>query len=257
MISPLLLTKRRYPVKIKVRQKADVTIIEVEGKVNINSYKLIETVGFLMDQGVTRIIIDMQKVDFIDYNGLSVLAITYKSALNRKGMMKLSGVSLHALELLRIVKLDDVFDIYNTLKEALASFKKNARASKAEMLEKPFRRRFQRLKMDIPIYFRLSRRLAHKGEDELYSGRMANISGAGVFVHTINILPPGSEVDVEIVMERLKKPRVLKGMVLWAADKELQPDLYPGMGIGFSGLSRQAQEEIIEFIEKNVVHRKG
>lgn len=244
-------------MKLKVRCKADVAIIEVEGKVNINSYKLIETVGSLMDKGTTKIIIDMRNVDFIDYNGLSVLAITYKSVLNRKGALRLSGVSSHALELLRIVKLDDVFEIYNSLKDALASFRKKSKLSREEIQEKPLRRRFQRLKADIPIYFRLSHKSSHIGDDALYSGRIDNISGAGVFVHTINILPPGSEVDVEIVLERLKKPRALKGMVLWVADKELQPDMYPGMGIGFCGLPCHAQDEIIEFVEKNTVHRKG
>lgn len=244
-------------MKIKVRYSGDIAIIEVEGKVNINSSKLIETVGSLLDGGIARVIIDMQKVDFIDYNGLSVLAIAYKSVLNRKGIMKLCRVSLHILELLRIVKLDDVFEIHNDLQEALASFKKKGKLSKAEVLGQPLRRRFKRLKMDIPIYYRLSQRLSARGEGELYSGRIENISGAGVFIRTINILPPGSEVSLEIALQRLKKSRSLKGRVLWVADEGLQPDLYPGMGVEFTELSAQAQEEIIEFIEKNMVQRRG
>lgn len=244
-------------MNIRVRYIGDVAVIEVEGKVNINSSKLIETVGSLLEGGITKIIVDMQNVDFIDYNGLSVLAIAYKSALNRKGTMSLCGLSLHILELLRIVKLDDVFEIYNNVKEALASFKKKEKISKQEILEQPLRRRFKRLGMDVPVYYRLSQRLSHKGKGELYSGRIANISGAGLFIRTINILPPGSEVVMEIVLERLKKPRSLKGRVLWLADKGLQPDLYPGMGVEFTGLSRHTQEEIIEFIEKNIVHRRG
>lgn len=244
-------------MKIKVSYCGDIAIVEVEGKVNINSSKLIETVGSLTEGGVTKIIVDIQNVDFIDYNGLSVLAIAYKSVLNRKGIMKLCGASLHIMELLRVVKLDDVFEIYNNLQEALASFKKKGKAAKAEIRGEPLRRRFKRLKMDIPIYYRLGHRLSDKGEGELYSGRIENISGAGVFVRTINILPPGSEVVLEIALDRLRKLRSLKGRVLWLADEDLQPDLYPGMGVEFTELSAQAQEEIIEFIEKNMVQRRG
>lgn len=244
-------------MKISVKYINDAAIIEVAGKININSAKLIETVGSLSDSGIRKIIIDIQNVDFIDYNGLSVLAIAYKSILHRKGIMKLSGVSLHILELLRIVKLDDVFEIYNNVKDALASFKEAERMTKTELLKKPLRRRFRRLDMDIPVCYRLGQRLSRKGGGELYTGRMANISGAGIFIRTINILPPGSEVNIEISLRRHEKPKSLKGRVLWVADQDLQPELYPGMGVEFTGLPPQAQEEIIEFIEENIVHRRG
>jgi anti-sigma B factor antagonist len=230
--------------------------VEIEGRININSSKLIETVGSILDSGVCKIIINMEGVDFVDYNGLSVLAIAYKSTLNSKGMMKLCGISLHILELLRVVKLDELFEIYDDEKQALESFKARKKSTKKETVEQPLRRRFTRLDIDIPVHYRLSKGLSGKGERELYTGRMANISGAGVFIRTINVFPTGSEVSLEIVFSKEKPPLCLRGIVLWVADKSLQPDLYPGMGVGFMDLAPSAQERIIEFVERNIVHRR-
>jgi Tfp pilus assembly protein PilZ len=108
--------------------------------------------------------------------------------------------------------------------------------------------------MDIPLHYRLSRRSSDRGEPQLYSGRVENISGAGVFMRTMHTLPAGSEVEMDILLERNKKPKSVKGIVLWVADRGLQPELYPGMGVAFTVLPSHIQEEIIEFIEKNAAH---
>ncbi|NQT90197.1 MAG: STAS domain-containing protein, partial [Candidatus Omnitrophica bacterium] len=82
-------------MKIKIAGIEDVAVLEVEGRVNINSSELIEAVGTVISSGKRRIVVDMKKVTFMDYNGLSVLAIAYKSVLNRKGVMKLCNISTH------------------------------------------------------------------------------------------------------------------------------------------------------------------
>jgi len=241
-------------MKIKVKYIEDAAVIDVEGKININSSKLIETVGSILEGGTSRIVINMENVDFVDYNGLSVLAIAYKSALNNKAILKLCAISLHILELLRVVRLDEVFDVYANVEDCLKHFKDSPRKSKEDLLEQPLRRKFIRLDMDMPVNYRLTKDSPHKGRDQLYSGRVANLSGAGMFIRTIHLLPPGSKIDMEIKLDKQSKP--LKGLVMWLADKTIQPDLYPGMGAYFIGLLPHAQEEIIEFIEKHTVHRK-
>ena len=140
-------------MKLRVRYSDDIAIIEVSGRININSSKLIETVGVLLDEGNKKIVIDIQEVDFVDYNGLSVLAIAYKSSLNNKAAMKLCGVSLHIMELLRVVKLDEVFEVYADIEEALESFKTKeaARDNKPQALQQHLRRKFTRIDIDIPI----------------------------------------------------------------------------------------------------------
>jgi anti-anti-sigma factor len=244
-------------MKIKISHIKDIAVIAIDGKININSSKLIETVGLLLDKGTSKMIVDMHNVDFVDYNGLSVLAITYKNALNYKSLMKLCNISLHIQELLKVVKLDDVFEIYDSLNDALLSFQHEGGLVQHVEHEQPLRRRFTRLEMDVPVTYKLVKGPCIGSESHLYCGRMENISGAGLFLRTIHMLPLGSEVAVEVVLDSNKEPKCFNGIVMWLADKGIQPELYPGMGISFTDISSRSQVEILEFIERHTVHRKG
>jgi len=243
-------------MKIKLTHIKDIVVLSIEGRININSSKLIEAVGRLLEKGSRKIVIDMKDINFVDYNGLSVLAITYKNALNNKCVMKICGISLQIQELFRIVKLDDIFEIYNDLDEALKDFTRKTAVSKREVVEQPWRRRFIRLDLDMPIVYRVTKGPRRKAGDDLYSGRMANLSGAGLFMRSMQLLPLGSEVLAEIVFKDGEDPKQFQGTVIWLADKDLQPELYPGMGITFTNLSSFAQETIIEYIEKHTATSK-
>ena len=43
--------------------------------------------------------------------------------------------------------------------------------------------------------------------------------------------------------------------VIWIADKELQPHYYPGMGVAFISIGQEKEKAIIDFIDKNIIHR--
>ncbi len=242
-------------MKIKIKRVKNIDILSIEGRININSSKLIEAVGELLKNQSVKMVIDMTGINSIDYNGLSVLAITYKNALNNKCVMKLCGISTHIQELFRIVKLDDVFEIYDDINEAVASFTRGADINKQEMLDQPWRRRFIRLDLDMPIVYRLTKGTHYKAGGHSYPGRMANLSGAGLFIRSMQLLPPGSEVMLEIIFKKGQDPRQFHGIVMWLADQGLQPELYPGMGIAFTNLSSSVQEMVIEYIEKHAVNR--
>jgi anti-anti-sigma factor len=244
-------------MKIKLKHIKDIAVLSIEGRIDINSSGLIEAVGRLLKKGSAKIVIDMKDINFIDYNGLSVLAITYKNALNNKCVMKLCGISLQIQELFRIVKLDDIFEIYNDLDEVLEVFTHKATVNKRKVFEQPWRRRFIRLDLDMPIVYRLTKGPRYKAGDNLYSGRMANLSGAGLFIRSIQLLPLGSKVLLEIVFEKGQDPKQFQGTVIWLADKGFQPELYPGMGVAFTGLSSYAQETVIEYIEKHAATSKN
>ncbi len=241
-------------MNIKIKHLQDIDVLDIEGMININSSKLIEIVGDLLEKGSLKIILDMKDISLVDYNGLSVLAITYKNALNNKCMMKLCGISLDVEELFRIVKLDDVFEIYGDLDEAIESFTHKVAPSGKDDLKQQWRRRFLRLDIDLPIVYRLAQYSRSDKGDRICSGRMGNLSGAGLFIHSMQLLPPGSEVYLEIMLEKDQDPKEFPGVVMWLADKTLQPELYPGMGVAFSGLSPATQERVIEYIEKHVAH---
>ncbi|MFH0732956.1 MAG: anti-sigma factor antagonist [Candidatus Omnitrophota bacterium] len=237
---------------IKIRHLKDIAVLDINGAIDINASSLIESVGSLLKQGASKIIINLDDVDFIDYNGLSVLAIAYKSALNSKGTIKLSNVPAHVMELLCIVKLDSVFSIYENVDKAVESFNlKKPLSSTEPSLKSPLRRRFKRLGIDINIYYKKATS-SHQGNNPLYSGLAGNISGAGLFLRTINVFPAGTKVELDIVLPKIEKSVSFKGLVVWVGDKQLQPDLYPGMGVQFVDINQKTQEELISFIEENI-----
>ncbi len=238
-------------MKINVRYQKDIAILDVIGGIDINSSALIEAVGKLLRRKINKIVINLSGVDFIDYNGLSVLAIAYKSALNNKGMVKLSHVPLQVMELLRIVRLDNVFSIYKNVDKAIEGFKSKGKpGEKEDLAERPLRRRFKRLGMDISIYYRKSE--GEPKENPMYSGLAGNISGAGLFLRGINILPVGTKIDLDIVIPETKKSISAKAMIIWIADKQLQPEFFPGMGLQFLNINQKTQENLISFIEKHI-----
>lgn len=238
-------------MKINIRYQKDIAILDIIGAIDINSSALIEVVGKLLRRGVNKIVVNLCEVDFIDYNGLSVLAIAYKNALNNKAIVKLSHVPLHIMELLRIVRLDNVFNIYKNVDRAIESFAPKKKTFQEEVeIEHPLRRRFKRLDMDISVYYKKTE--GKPEENPLYSGLAGNISGAGLFLRGINIVPAGTKIDLDIVIPETKKSISVKGMVMWIADKQLQPELYPGMGVQFLDIDQKTQEELINFIDKHI-----
>ena len=98
---------------IRIRGAGGVEILDVDGNIDINSSELIEAIGSLVSSGKLNILVNFENVDMVDYSGLSILAIAYKNVTNHNGKMKLSRVPLPVIELLKVVKLDSVFEIYS------------------------------------------------------------------------------------------------------------------------------------------------
>ena len=127
---------------LSVREVAKVNVLSVDGQIDINSSEIIETVGWLLKHNRLKIVCDLGNVTMLDYSGLSILAITYKSVINHKGQIIFCCVPLHVQQLFRLVRLEDVFLMYDTEELAIKGFDT---ASKIEQLK--LRRRFKRLDM--------------------------------------------------------------------------------------------------------------
>ncbi len=70
--------------------------------------------------GAKRIIIDLSSVDFMDSSGLAGLLPVIKT-LPEKGNLMLTGLSPRVSQLFKLTKLDEIFDIYSSVEEALQS----------------------------------------------------------------------------------------------------------------------------------------
>lgn len=231
---------------VRIREVNGINILDIEGRVDINSSDIIETVGWLTSTGKVNIILNLENVDMVDYSGLSVLAIAYKNTVNHKGKLKLLNVPLGAMELLKVVKLEGVIESYVDEESAVNSF------YDAEVVKLNMRRRFARLDIHLTVKYKSA---GQTKKPKALEGRVLNMSAAGLYIYTPHTLPLNTQVGLEFILPGHRAPLEMRGKVSWLADKEIQSHFYPGMGVSFIHLSPRDEKAIIEFIDKNVSHR--
>ena len=89
-----------------------------------------------------------------------------------------------------------------------------------------------------------------ESETNFYTGFTVDISAGGLFVVTWDLVPIGTKINISLTLPNVEKPISVEGQVRWVREyKNTNPDLWPGMGIQFQGLSDSARAIIDTFIE--------
>jgi len=115
---------RRVRMRTEVEIIAGVAVLTLEGEINItNSAKLSEDCAKLINQGINKILVDFEKVTFIDSSGLAALMEMVKLLKGKKGALALSNVNKQIKGIFEITKFNKVFDIYENREAALRAFK--------------------------------------------------------------------------------------------------------------------------------------
>ncbi|MEO9804369.1 MAG: STAS domain-containing protein [Reichenbachiella sp.] len=73
----------------------------------------------IQGQGIKNIIVDLSDVKYIDSSGLSAILVGNRIFTEASGSFILTGVSDHAMKLIKISQLDSVLDILPTVEEAV------------------------------------------------------------------------------------------------------------------------------------------
>lgn len=233
-------------MSIRIRELGNISVLDLDGKIDINSSDIIETVGWLLNGGKTSLILNLENVDLVDYSGLSVLAIAYKNVVNHKGKMKLVRVALPVIELFKLVRLDSVFEVYSDEDTAAKSFDEST-AESAHL-----RRKFARLDIHLKVQYKI---LGDQKNPKSFDGNVLNLSAAGLFIHTPYTFPINSQLEMELHLPDVTETLTAAGRVIWLADKELQKHSSPGMGVSFTHLHPEKEKLIVDYIDKNVTHR--
>ena len=107
---------------ITERQAGSITVLVLSGKLTSDdSGQLKSKVVSLMDAGRTQIILNLAAVSYIDSSGLGEMVSCHTTA-KQKGAVKLAQMGKRIQDLLVMTKLMMVFDVYDSEKEAVASF---------------------------------------------------------------------------------------------------------------------------------------
>ncbi|MDD5730734.1 MAG: anti-sigma factor antagonist [Candidatus Omnitrophica bacterium] len=231
-------------LEVTLRKQGAIAIIDLSGSIDIDSSVFIEKVGWCLTNGYKDLLCNFENVNFIDYSGLSVLSIAYKNVINHAARMKLVNMAPHIKKTLCLVCLDRVFDIYDDEESAIKSFEEEHVIS--EIQKKKLRRRFKRLPLDIDVQFK------GKPEKEFKHGKVLNISAVGLLVFADKAYNLGEVLDVKLQL--LPKPGWLEidCKVVWLVQKDIQPQIYPGMGLEFYKMNNETQKKIVEFVDRNL-----
>src|ERR1700761_3838267 len=106
-------------------EAAGITVIAVGGEIDVyTAPKLREKLISLVEAGSYQLIVDMEGVDFLDSTGLGVLVGGLKRVRAHDGWIDLVCTQGRILRIFRITGLSRVFNIYDSVDEALASHDK-------------------------------------------------------------------------------------------------------------------------------------
>ncbi|CAA9892357.1 Anti-sigma factor antagonist [Candidatus Methylobacter favarea] len=86
-----------------------------------NSGELKETILHMIEQGEINIIVQLERVRFIDSSGLGALLSGYKHAAAKSGKLALACCKPQVLSMFELTRLNRVFEIYADLNEAFES----------------------------------------------------------------------------------------------------------------------------------------
>jgi anti-sigma B factor antagonist len=107
----------------QIKDASGVAVLQVEGQLVVgNRQELKDLVQAAVERGDRRVLIDFSRTGYIDSSGLGALVSISKKIREAGGELRLSGLNEDLRSLFELTKLDTLFAIAETPKQALASF---------------------------------------------------------------------------------------------------------------------------------------
>ena len=111
-------------MEIEVRTQSTVKIIKVRGRMGLGESldRTSETLKDLLDAGEVHFLLDMQEVPMIDSSAIGLLVRYLTAAKQHGGSLKLLSPSKFVLQTLKLVRVLNLFEVFEDLQLAVASF---------------------------------------------------------------------------------------------------------------------------------------
>ena len=108
-------------MKIQNKPAGDVMVLHLSGKImgGPDHDKFHGEIKTLIADGYVDILLNMSKVNWINSTGLGILITGYHSIKAAEGTMRICNVKERVLSIFYISQLENIFDVYESLDEAL------------------------------------------------------------------------------------------------------------------------------------------
>ena len=111
-------------MNIEVRKSEDVVIVDFRGRlaVGVSDTILPKIVGEILDEGSTKVLLNLTDMDYIDSNGLGELVQSLKTSKRYGASLRLLKPQDRVAKTLRLTNLLPMFSVYESESEALQAF---------------------------------------------------------------------------------------------------------------------------------------
>lgn len=110
-------------MEVTVGQEAGVTVVAIAGTLEAGTAPELGTrLDALLAEGIQRFVIDLSGLRFLDSSGIAVLVRLFKRVRIGHGDVRLAGAQPPVEKILKLVRLDRVFDVHPDVGAAVASF---------------------------------------------------------------------------------------------------------------------------------------
>ncbi len=104
-------------------QKPGVAIARLTGRLDIASAAEVKRLfGSTVAEGRSRLVVDLEGVNYIDSSGLSALVSGLRTARQAGGDLRIAAAGDQPSALFVLTSLDQVFRLYPTVEEALSGY---------------------------------------------------------------------------------------------------------------------------------------
>ena len=116
-------------MNIEERKVGDVVVLDLKGKITLGEGDelLKDKINSLVNQGYSKLLLNLEGVPYIDSAGLGEIVRTYTTVSRQGGSLKLLNLTKRITDLLAITKLLTVFETFDSESDALKSFSASAK----------------------------------------------------------------------------------------------------------------------------------
>ncbi len=110
-------------MEIQTRDTNDIKVIDLIGKLDTNTAPDAEKhLNELIKKGAKKILVNLEKLDYISSAGLRVLLFTNKQLQNTSGLLRICNLNEVVQEIFDISGFSSIFNVFVTESEAANDF---------------------------------------------------------------------------------------------------------------------------------------
>lgn len=110
-------------MKIKTQDYNDVTVVEMQGEFEGDAAEMFKnTISDIIERNKTNMVFDMSGIGFIDSHGLELLLWARDYCFQNRRELRLAGLDENCMRIMEITRLENEFEHYSELTQAVKSF---------------------------------------------------------------------------------------------------------------------------------------